>query len=105
MFVVLLRLPRSKPVELFHHMGVVQQTHRATCACQTLARLLLKNDSICAPWLGKAEPRVGDCLINVILARTTVSYIASRDRGSEVLARHLLESHYFLCTMVRKTWA
>jgi len=28
---------------------------RATCACQILARLLLKNDLICCPWSGKRQ--------------------------------------------------
>jgi len=54
---------------------------RATCACQILARLLLKNDLICCPWSGKRQSFGGqtiDRLINVILGRTTVSYFAGR---------------------------
>ena len=44
-----------------------------------LARLLLKKLLNLCPMVRKRQsPRVGDRLINVILARTTVSYIARR---------------------------
>ena len=64
---------------MFHRVGVVQQNQRFTSMpefmllvlARTLARLLLKNDSICAPWSGKTEPRVTDRLIKVMLVRTT----------------------------------
>ena len=79
---MLLRLPRSHPIELFHHVGVVQQNQRFTSMPEfvllVLARLLpdfcSKMTQFVPHGLEKAEPRVGDRLINVILARTTVSY-------------------------------
>src|ERR1051325_1680452 len=98
---MLLRLPRSNPAELFHHMDVLQQNQRFTSMREfvllEMARLLPDFCSKMTQFVPHGLERQSisgqgsNHLINIVLERTTVSYIAAVQlelRGSVGLKRN-----------------